>query len=149
MTRALSAAERSFPTSEVRGRSPEDPMPKGRWPRGVTLCPSSGAVVESARLRRRRNSQEEIPCIRGQGRKPGGRSRGVTPRPRSGAAAESARLQRCRNGREELPKSEARGGSREDQPHARGQGQRPGGPTPHPRSPGCVSAGGPRGAIPR
>ena len=32
---------------------------------------------------------------------------------------------------------------------ARGQGRRPGGPTPHPRSSGCPGAGGPRGAIPR
>ena len=67
MTRALSAAERSFPRSEVRGRSPEDPMPKGRRPRGVALLPRSGAVVKSARLRRLRNSREEIPRVGGQG----------------------------------------------------------------------------------
>ena len=75
-------------------------------------------------------------------------SRGITPRPRWGAAAKNARLQRCRNGREELPKSEARGCGWEDQPHAQGQGRRPGGPTPHPRSSGCPGAGGPKGAIP-
>ena len=45
--------------SEVKGRSREDPMPKGRRPRGVTPRPRSGAVT-----------------------------RGVTPHPRSGAAAE-------------------------------------------------------------
>ena len=28
-TGTLSVAERSYPTSEVRSRSPEDPMPKG------------------------------------------------------------------------------------------------------------------------
>ena len=44
------AAERSYPTSEVRGRSREDPMPEGRWPRGVTPCPRSGAIAKSARL---------------------------------------------------------------------------------------------------
>ena len=55
---ALSAAERSYPTSEV------------------------GAVVESARLRRCRNSREELPCVRGQG----WRLRGTTLRPRSVAA---------------------------------------------------------------
>ena len=40
--RAKSVAERSYPTSEVRGRSREDPMPKGRRPRGVTARPRSG-----------------------------------------------------------------------------------------------------------
>ena len=48
--------------------------------------------------------------------------RGVTPRLKTGAAAESARLRRHRNSREELPKSEARGGGREETPHAGGQG---------------------------
>ena len=37
----LSAAKRSYPTSEVRGRSQEDPMPKGWRPRGVTPRPRS------------------------------------------------------------------------------------------------------------
>ena len=49
-TGALSVAERSYPTSEVRGRSWEDPMPEGRRPRGVTPCLRSGAAAESARL---------------------------------------------------------------------------------------------------
>ena len=66
------------------------------------------------------------------------RLRGATPHPRSGAVA----------GRSySMPK--ARGGGQEDQPHARGQGQRPGGPTLGPRSSGCMGAEGPRGAIPR
>ena len=60
-TGALSVAERSYPTSEVRGRSPEDPMPKGRRPRGVTPHPRSGAVA--------------------------GRSYPTPPRPRPGVAA--------------------------------------------------------------
>ena len=38
---------------------------------------------------------------------------------------------------------------REDLPHARGQGLRPGGAIPPPRSDGCVGAGGPRGPIPQ
>ena len=42
-----------------------------------------------------------------------------------------------------------RGGGWEELPHARGQGQRPGGATPCPRSGGCMGAGGPRGATPR
>ena len=61
-TGALSAAERSYPTSEVRGRSQEDPMPKGQPPRGVIPHPRSGAVAESARLRWCRNGREELPC---------------------------------------------------------------------------------------
>ena len=90
------AAERSHPTSEVRGRSREDPMPKGREPRGVTPRPRSGAAAESTRLRRHRNRREELPHVRGQGGRPRGdtqrprsgvATRGVTPRPRSGAAA--------------------------------------------------------------
>ena len=69
-------------------------MPEGWWPRGVTPRPRSGAVAESTRLRRRRNCREEL-----------------SPRPRSGV------------GREELPHAptpEARGGSREEQPHVQG-----------------------------
>ena len=64
--------------------------------------------------------------------------RGVTPSLRSGAAAKNARLLRRRNGREELPKSEVRGGSQEELPHAGGQGRWQGGATPHPR-PGAAA----------
>ena len=39
------AAERSYPTTKVRGRSQEDPMPKGWRPRGTTPHPRSGAVA--------------------------------------------------------------------------------------------------------
>ena len=42
----LNAGKRSHPTSEVRGRSREDPMPEGRRPRGVTPRPRSGAAAE-------------------------------------------------------------------------------------------------------
>ena len=41
----LGAAERSYPMSEVRGRSREDPMPEGRRPRGVTPRLRSGAAT--------------------------------------------------------------------------------------------------------
>ena len=50
MTGTLSTAKRSYPMSEVRGRSREDPMPEGQRPRGVTSRPRSGAAAESARL---------------------------------------------------------------------------------------------------
>ena len=68
-TGALSAAERSYPTSEVRGRSQEDPMLQEWWPRGVSPPLRSGAVAESARLQWRRNSREELPQskVRGGG----------------------------------------------------------------------------------
>ena len=84
---ALSAAERSYPTSEVRGRSQEDPMPKG-------------------------SGQEELPHVRGQGqwrRVPGCNGSGMAewsyPMSEVGGAA----------GRS-YPASEVRGGGREDQP---------------------------------
>ena len=52
--------ERSYPTSKVRVKSWEDPRPEGQRPRGVTPRPRSGSAAESARLRRRRNSREEL-----------------------------------------------------------------------------------------
>ena len=45
-TSALSAAERSYPMSEVRVRSREDPMPEGRRARGVTPHRRSRAAAE-------------------------------------------------------------------------------------------------------
>ena len=96
MTGALRAAERSYPASEVRGRSWKDPMPKGRQPRGVTPCPKSGEAAKSARLQWRRNGQEELPKskVRGSGqeelphfRGQGWWPRGATPHPRPGAVA--------------------------------------------------------------
>ena len=87
----LSVAERSYPTSEVRGRSREDPMPEGLRPRGLNPRPRSGAAAENARLQQRRNCQEELPKSQVRG-----------------------------GGQEELPHTptpEARGGGREDQPH--------------------------------
>ena len=90
-----------------------------------------------------RGRSREDPMPEGQ------RPRRATPRLRSGAGAKSARLQWCRNGREELPKSEIRGSSREELPHARGQGLQLGGAIPPPRSSGFVGAGGLREAIPR
>ena len=53
-----STAERSYPTSEVRGRSGEE-LPH----------PRSGAATESARLRQQRSSRKELcpPKARGRG----------------------------------------------------------------------------------
>ena len=39
-------AERSYPTSKVRGGSQEDPMPERLRPGGATLSPRPGAVEE-------------------------------------------------------------------------------------------------------
>ena len=63
LTGALSAADRSYPTSDVRGRSREDPMPEGRRPRGATPSPRSGGCAGA------------------------GGPRGAIPRSRSGRAA--------------------------------------------------------------
>ena len=78
VTGALSAAERSYPTSEVRGRSWEDPMPEGQWPRGVTPRPRSGQWMrvpgcDSAGMGERSypvseargNGREVQPCVQG------------------------------------------------------------------------------------
>ena len=68
-TGALSMAERSYTTSEIKGRSREDPMPEGQWPRGVTPCPRS--EVEAGRTPCLKGSgQEELPYVRGQGQWP-------------------------------------------------------------------------------
>lgn len=83
LLRWLLPANRSYPTSQVRGRSQEDPMPEGRWPGGATPRPRSWEAAESARLRQRRSSQEELPYVRGQGRRPGG----ANPRLSSGGCA--------------------------------------------------------------
>ena len=115
------AAKRSYPTSEIRG---------------------SGRECQAATAHER---QRRVTQVRGQGRWPGG----ATPRPRLGAAAKRTD-----------PTSKVRGSGREEQPRLRGQGwqlrgathrPRPGaaarGTTPHPRSGGCMGAGGPRGAV--
>ena len=120
---AASTAERSHPTSEVRGRSREDPHARRAAARGVTPHPRSGGAAE------RRYPASEVR---------GGEERSY-PRPRSGAAA----------GRSyPTPLSPRPRASGEEQSHDRGQGRWPGRPTPRPRSCGCAGAGGPREAIP-
>jgi len=63
-----STAERSYPTSEVRDRSQEDPMPEGQWPRGVTPRPRSGAAAKRSypTPEARGGGWEEQPYIQGQ-----------------------------------------------------------------------------------
>ena len=103
-------AERNYPTPKVRG------------------------ATESARLQRRRRSQEELSDMRGQGRRP----RGAIRHARSGMAAERSH-----------PTPEVRCGGRDELPHARGQELRPRGATPRPRSGGCMGKGRRRRATPR
>ena len=78
-------------------------MPEGQQPREVTPSPRSEAVAENARLRRRRNGREELPCVQGQGQQPGG----ATPHLRSGAMAKRSH-----------PTFKARGTGREEPSHA-------------------------------
>ena len=67
----------------VRGRSQEDPMPKGRWPRGATPCLRSGvAAGRSYPMSEVRGSSRECQAVTAQEQ-----LRGATPRPRSGAEA--------------------------------------------------------------
>ena len=69
-------------------------MPEGRWPRGVTPRPRSGAVAESTRLRWRRNG------------------RGATLHPRSGWVTERR-----------YPASEVRGGDERSYPASEVRGR--------------------------
>ena len=98
------ATKRSYPTSEVRGSTREcqaataQERPKGAtqvrgWGGGREELPQASkppCLRPGAAARRsnptsevRGSSPEELPCVRGQGRWPGG----VTPHPRPGAAA--------------------------------------------------------------
>ena len=121
-TGALSAAERSYPMSEVRGRSREDPMPEGRWPGGVTHvrgqgqwprvpgCDGAGTAERSyPESNVRGGGRERIPREPGQGRGPAGRSYPTPQRPRPVKAPWRTN-----------PTPKARGGGQEDQPHIQG-----------------------------
>ena len=115
---ALSAAERSYPTSKVRGSSLEcQAVTAQERPRGATLCSRSGAAAKRIYSATEvSGGREELPRVRCQGQRPGG----DTPRPKSGAAAERS-----------YPTSEV-SGSREETPRVRGSGQ-PGEATSRPR----------------
>ena len=53
--------------SGVRSRSREDPMPERRWPRGVTLCLTSGVAAKRSypESEVRGGGQEEQPHLQG------------------------------------------------------------------------------------
>ena len=102
-------------------------------PRGATPRPRPGA--EAGRTPYLKGGgQEELPHVRGQGQRlrvpdcdGAGTAERSYPTSEVGGAAERR-----------YPASEVTGGRREELPHARGQGQRPGGATPRPR-PGAVA----------
>ena len=87
--------------------------------------------------------REELPHVRGQGQKPG-----VPGCDGAGTAETSYPMPEVRGDGRECQAATAQGQPRGATP-AQGQGRRPGGATPHPRSSGCAGPGGPRGAIPR
>ena len=69
VTCAFSAAERCYPTSEVRGRGWEDPMPKGRRLGGVTLSlrPGQGPRVRGCDSAGMAERSYPMPEARGRG----------------------------------------------------------------------------------
>ena len=95
---ALSAAERSYLTSKVRGRSWEDPMPEGdsqeelphvrgqgHRPREPG-CDGAGPAKRSYPASEARDDgREELYCNQGQGQQ----ARGATPRLRPGVVTEA------------------------------------------------------------
>ena len=101
---ALSAAERSYPTSEVRDSSLEcQAATVQELQRRATQHPTSGVAAgrRHPRVQGRGRGQEELPRVRGQWR-PGG----ATLRPRSGAAAErSYPASEIRGGQEKPPRA--------------------------------------------
>ena len=82
VTGALSMAERSYSTAEVRGRSREDPMPKGQRPRGLTPHPRSGAVARVLAATAQEWPRGATPHLR-----PGGQPGGATLHPKPGTVA--------------------------------------------------------------
>ena len=81
-TGALSAAERSYPTSEIRVRSREDPMLEGQWPRRVTHVRGQGQRPRVPGCDGAGTAERSYPASEVRGG-PGG----LKPRPRPGAVA--------------------------------------------------------------
>ena len=104
---ALSVAKRRYPTSEFRGRSREDPMPKGLWPRGVTHVRGQGQQPTVPGCNGAETAEKSYPSLRS--RAVAERSYPTPPCLRPGVVAERS-----------YPKPEARGGSWEEQPHIQG-----------------------------
>ena len=94
-------------------------------PRGATPCPNSGGeATESARLSQHRSGREELPHVRGQGRRP----KGGTVWPRLGKAAERSNptskewwLHGCRRAKRSYSTFKVRRGGREEIPFVQGK----------------------------
>ena len=117
---SLSAAERSYPTSEVRGSGLECQAAMAQeQPKGATLHPSSGVAAgrRHPASEVRGSSWEEVPHVQGQWR-----LGGATSHPMSGVVTLRSH-----------PEPETRAHSREEQP----------------KEWWLRSTEGPRGAIPR
>ena len=120
---ATSAATGALSAAEVRGRSREDPMPKGQWPRGVTPSLRSGAAARVPDCDGAGTAERSYPAS-----EVGGAAKRSYPasevRGSSWEELPHAPKPEARGGRwEELPHApmpEARGGGREDQPHVQG-----------------------------
>ena len=137
---AQGVAERSYPTSEVKGRSLEDPIPEGRQRRGVTPYQRSGAASQSARRRRRSKGREELRHVGGQGRWPRG-----APRCRRPGAAPGRSYPVRGQGRRPggATQSEARDGVWEELPSPR-PGAASGRGSPISKEGGCTAARRPK-----
>ena len=113
-------AKRSHPTSKVRGRSREDPKPKGRRPKGVTPRLRSGQRprvpdCDSAGTAERSYPTSEVGEV--------AERRYPVSEVRAGDKRSYPTSEGMGRGQEELPHAptpEARGGGREDQPHVQG-----------------------------
>ena len=88
--------------------------------------PESGAVAKSARLRQHRNGREELPQVRGEGRRPGGAT--LCPRPgtaagRSQPTSKEWWLQRHRRAWRRYPTLKVRNGGGKEIPLIQGKEQ--------------------------
>ena len=121
MQAAAAGAERSYPTTEVRGSGLEcqAATAQGR-PRGATLRPRSGVAAgrRHPESEVRGDGREELPCFGGQGQQP----KGATPHLRPGAVPErshpTSEARAATKSSNLTPK--AKDSSREGQPHVQG-----------------------------
>ena len=129
VTGALSIGERSYTTSEVRGISWEDPMPKGQRPRGVIPRPGQGKRPRVPGCDSAGTAEKSYPSPRSGA--VAERSYPTPPRPRPGAAAgrtnptsKETWLHRHRRAERSYPTLKVRKGSGEEIHLVQGKEQR-------------------------
>ena len=117
----------------IQGQKPGGPHARRVAAKRSYPIPRSGAAAESARLRQHRKSQEELPCVRGQGRRQEELSRvggqgwppgGVTPRPRSGQRPREPGCDSTGTSKRRYPASEVRAGNKRSYPASKVRGGR-------------------------